>query len=41
MPLTKLIDSLNGVCRHCGQKAGILLKIISQRRLPRLDQFAG
>ena len=24
MPLTKLIDSLTGVCRHCGQKAGIL-----------------
>ena len=24
MPLTKLIDSLAGVCRHCGQKAGIL-----------------
>ena len=33
MPLTKLIDSLNGVCRHCGQKAGIL-----QRHHPRCEQ---
>ena len=24
MPLTKLFDSHAGVCRHCGQKAGIL-----------------
>ena len=24
MPLTKLLQSLNGTCRHCGQQAGLL-----------------
>ena len=35
MPLTKLFDSLAGVCRHCGQKAGIL-----QRHHPGCEQSA-
>ncbi len=33
MPITKLIDSLNGTCRHCGQKTGIL-----QRNHPQCRQ---
>ena len=24
MPLTQLLQALNGTCRHCGQKAGFL-----------------
>ena len=24
MPITKFIQSLNGTCRHCGQKTGLL-----------------
>ena len=26
MPLTQLLQTLNGTCRHCGQKAGFLRK---------------
>ena len=26
MPLTQLLQALNGTCRHCGQKAGFLRK---------------
>ena len=24
MPITRLIESLTGTCRHCGQKTGLL-----------------
>ena len=27
MPLNKLVQSLTGTCRHCGQKTGILQRI--------------
>ena len=40
MPLTQLLQALNGTCRHCGQSAGLLQRTHPQCRQTHQAGFA-